>query len=535
MTTMIETVIDGVEVKAPVHTSCKKVLSPEALQFVSVLHRQFNARREFLLRQRQVRQKKIEQGELPDFRPESKAIRENEWRISPVPESLHDRRVEITGPIDRKMIINALNSGANVFMADFEDSTSPTWKNIIEGQLNLHDAIRRQIDFELPDGKKYKLNENTAVLTVRPRGWHLNEKHVVVDGEPISASLFDFGVFVFNNGRQLASQGLGPFFYLPKLENRLEAALWNDVFIAAQDMLLIPRGTIKATVLIETITAAFEMDEIIYELREHMAGLNAGRWDYIFSIIKKLRKDEAFIMPDRSLVTMNVPFMKAYAELLVKTCHRRGAHAIGGMSAFIPGKDEAVNTKAFEQVKADKEREASQGYDGTWVAHPKLVGVAKEVFDQKLGSKGNQKDLIPEVNVAAADLLAVNSVERIITEEGFRKNISVALQYIESWLRGTGAVALYNLMEDAATAEISRAQLWQWLHHKNIYLEDGRPVTTELFQKLLAEEHRSIKELLKETTRDFKKIDQARDILNSLVLNEKFEDFLTNRAYNYLP
>jgi malate synthase len=536
MTATTDIMIEGVEIKAPVHQSYKRILTPEALQFIAALHRQFNLKREILLRQRVVRQKRIDEGEFPDFLSETVAIRESNWKVHPIPECLQDRRVEITGPVDRKMIVNALNSGAKVFMADFEDSTSPTWKNIIEGQLNLYDAVRREIDFELADGKRYELNEKVAVLKVRPRGWHLSEKHFLVDGEPVSASLFDFGMFMFHNGRHLASEGLGPFFYLPKMESHLEARLWNEVFVASQDMLLIPKGTIKATVLIETILAAFEMDEIIYELREHLAGLNAGRWDYIFSIIKKMRRNESFILPDRSLITMAVPFMKAYAELLVKTCHKRGAHAMGGMSAFIPSKDEVVNQRAFEQVKADKEREAGQGYDGTWVAHPKLVDVAQKVFDRQLGEKPHQKDvLLDKVEITREDLLAVNSIPKYISEKGFRTNINVALLYIESWLRGVGAAALYNLMEDAATAEISRAQLWQWLHHKEIYLEDGGPVTTELYKRILQEEYVKVKDELKSVTRDFKRIDQARDILNALVLSEKFEDFLTIRAYNYLP
>jgi malate synthase len=531
-----ETLSEGVEIRASALSTYKKILTPEALHFVAWLHRQFNSRREALLQERKIRQKRIDENLLPDFLPETKDIRDSDWKIAPLPDCLQNRRVEITGPVDRKMIINALNSGANVFMADFEDSTSPTWKNVIEGQLNLYNAIRREIDFESPDGKKYALNKEVAVLKIRPRGWHLLEKHLTVDGEPVSASIFDFGMFVFHNGRHLASEGAGPFFYLPKMESHLEARLWNDIFVAAQEHLLIPRGTIKATVLIETIFGAFEMDEILYELREHIDGLNAGRWDYIFSMIKKMSKHEAFIMPDRSRITMTVPFMKAYAELLVKTCHRRGAHAMGGMSAFIPSKDEAINQKAFEQVKTDKEREASQGYDGTWVAHPKLVEIAKESFDKKLGSEPHQKHVMREdIQVTRRDLLAVNTVPRTISETGLRTNINVALLYIESWLRGTGAVALYNLMEDAATAEISRAQLWQWLHHREVFLEDGRPVTVDLFKRLLEEEFEKVKADLKSITRDFKKVDMARNILNALVLNEKFEDFLTLRAYNYLP
>jgi malate synthase len=534
MTTMTETLIEGVEVQAPIHPSYKRILSAEALQFIAALHRKFNKRREQLLEQREVRQQAIDAGQLPGFLEETKLIRDSEWRIGPLPDRLQDRRVEITGPVDRKMIINAMNSGAKVYMADFEDSTSPTWKNIIEGQLNLFDAVRREIDFETPDGKRYELNEETATLKVRPRGWHLTEKHIVVDGKPASASLVDFGLFMFHNGRFLASDESGPFFYLPKMESHLEARLWNDVFLFTQELLLIPRGTIKATVLIETIFGAFEMDEIIYELREHLAGLNAGRWDYIFSMIKKMRNHKSFMLPDRSQVTMAVPFMKAYAELLVKTCHKRGAHAIGGMSAFIPSKDEAVNQKAFEQVKTDKEREASQGYDGTWVAHPKLVSAAMKAFDGKLGRNPHQKDVKREdVNVTAEDILGVNKVPLVISEKGIRTNINVALLYIESWLRGIGAAALYNLMEDAATAEISRAQLWQWLHHKAT-LDDGRPFTVDLYKQLLAEEFVKVKDELKTQTRDFKKVERAYDILNHLVLDEKFENFLTTKAYEIL-
>lgn len=534
METLSETLI-GVEVKAPLHHTYKRILTQDALQFIAVLHRKFNRRREYLLQQRQVRQRDIDHGKLPDFLPDTKIIRESEWRVGSLPDCLQDRRVEITGPVDRKMIINALNSGAKVFMADFEDSTSPTWKNIIEGQMNLYDAIRKDIDFEQPDGKKYELNDEVAVLKIRPRGWHLLEKHILVDREPVSASLVDFGLFMFHNGRHLASEGNGPFFYLPKMESYLEARLWNDVFLFSQEFLLIPHGTIKATVLIETIFGAFEMEEIIYELREHLAGLNAGRWDYIFSMIKKLKNHRDFILPDRALVTMAVPFMRSYAQLLVKTCHKRGAHAIGGMSAFIPSKDESVNKKAFEQVTADKEREAGQGYDGTWVAHPKLVGLAKAVFDKKLGGNEHQKGVMLEnLKVTQSDLLAVNSIPRNVTEKGVRYNINVALLYIESWLRGIGAAALYNLMEDAATAEISRAQLWQWLHHKNVVLEDGRPLTLELYQQFERDEFQKVKEELKSVTRDFKKIEQARVILNNLVVNEKFEDFLTVKAYEYI-
>jgi malate synthase len=532
--TVTETIIDGVEVLGTTNAEYDKILSAEALQFVATLHRKFNKQRLDLLQQRQERQQRVDRGELPDFLKETEHIRNGEWKVAPLPDCLQDRRVEITGPVDRKMIVNALNSGAKVFMADFEDSTSPTWKNIIEGQLNLYYAVRREIDFETSDGKSYALNEEVATLKVRPRGWHLEEKHILIDGEHPSASMVDFGLFLFHNGRLLAIREQGPFFYLPKMESHLEARLWNDIFVASEEMLLMTRGTIKATVLIETLFAAFEMEEIIYELRDHLAGLNAGRWDYIFSIIKKMKNHESFILPDRLKITMGVPFMKAYAQLLVKTCHKRGAHAIGGMSAFIPSKNEEVNQKAYEQIRADKERESSQGYDGTWVAHPKLVEVAKEIFDKKLQDNPHQKEILREdLQVKAEDLLAVNSIERIITEKGFRTNVNVALLYIESWLRGVGAAALYNLMEDAATAEISRAQLWQWLH-QSISLDDGQKVTPEFFQQILNEEYPKVKEQLSASSTDFTRLEQAKVILDELVTAEKFEDFLTIKAYQYL-
>jgi malate synthase len=531
METLIKEKVEGLEIAGFVHLGYEKILTQEALQFVTDLHRQFNPKRLHLLRQREARQQRINEGEFPNFHSHTRSIRESDWKIAPLPPCLQNRRVEITGPVDRKMIINALNSGASVFMADFEDSTSPTWKNIMEGQVNLYDAIRRQIDFEQEDGKKYELNNNTAVLKVRPRGWHLNEKHILIDGEPASASIVDFGLFFFHNAKLLAAGEKGPFYYLPKLESFYEARLWNDIFIIAQDMLRIPRGTIKATVLIETILAAFEMEEIIFELRDHLAGLNAGRWDYIFSIIKKMHRHRDFILPERSRVTMGVPFMQAYATLLVKTCHKRGAHAIGGMSAFIPSKDEAMNARAFEQVRADKEREANIGYDGTWVAHPRLVEVAKEIFDKKLGKAPHQKHvMLQQINVPAHDLLDIKSVQPVVTETGFRTNVNVALLYIESWLKGVGAAALYNLMEDAATAEISRAQLWQWLHHSNVTLEDGRKITADFYHHILQEEFLKISSVMADT----KHLERARLILDRLVINQNFETFLTLEAYEYL-
>ncbi len=427
----------------------------------------FGERRRDLLRKRAERQTYIEAGFLPDFLPETRGIREDAtWKVAPTPPDLQKRWVEITGPTERKMMINALNSGASVFMADFEDANSHTWQNLIEGHINLRDAIDGTISFTSPEGKQYALNPRTAVLMVRPRGWHLDEKHVQVDGRPVTAAFFDFGLAFFHNARRLIDKGTGPYYYLPKMESHLEARLWNDVFNFAQDELGIPRGTIRATVLIETILAAFEMEEILYELRDHSAGLNAGRWDYMFSIIKKFRSKPGFLLPDRVQVTMTVPFMRAYTELLVKTCHKRGAHAIGGMAAYIPSrKDAEANQLALDKVTEDKERESRDGFDGTWVAHPDLVPVAMQVFEKVLGDKPHQKERMrEEVNTSAKELQDFRVPGGEITEKGLRLNINVALQYIESWLRGTGAVAIYNLMEDTATAEISRAQVWQWVH-----------------------------------------------------------------------
>lgn len=523
-----------VQVKGPVKPKFEKILTPEALEFLGELHERFYLRRSALLEQRRERQQRINNGDFPDFLNSTKSVREGDWKIAPVPDCLQDRRVEITGPVDRKMIINALNSGANVFMADFEDSTSPTWDNIIEGQSNLYDAVRKEINLTTEDGKSYQLNDDVAVLKVRPRGWHLEEGHIAINGRHSSASLVDFGLFVFHNARTLADRSEGPFFYLPKLESHLEARLWNDVFTAAEEMLGLDSGTIKATVLIETITAAFEMEEILYELREHMAGLNAGRWDYIFSVIKKFQLYRDFTMPDRSLVTMNIPFMKAYAQQLVKVCHKRGAHAIGGMSAFIPSKDEAVNKVAFEKVRVDKEREATQGYDGTWVAHPKLVEIAKEIFDKVLGNRPHQKNVLREdFTLKASDLLNISSAKGTITAEGFRTNVNVSLLYIESWLRGTGAAALYNLMEDAATAEISRAQLWQWVYH-GANLEDGREITPLLYYEVCEEEYQKIRKQFTANQHPTLCLSTARLILDRLVLNHYFEEFLTTKAYLHI-
>ncbi len=517
----------GVEILKD-HPLLGEVLTEEALGFVVALHREFNPVRKALLERRKTLWERYKAGEKPDFPEETAFVRGGSWQVAEAPPDLLDRRVEITGPVDRKMIINALNSGAKVFMADFEDALSPTWDNVIQGQKNLYDAVRRQIDFVSPEGKEYKLKEKVATLVVRPRGWHLVEKHVRVDGEPISASLFDFGLYFFHNAHELLRRGSGPYFYLPKMESHLEARLWNQVFNFAQDYLGIPRGTIRATVLIETILAAFEMEEILYELKEHAAGLNAGRWDYIFSCIKKFATT-APIFPDRAQVTMTVPFMKAYTELLVKSCHIHGAHAIGGMAAFIPSrKDPEVNERAFQQVRADKEREASQGFDGTWVAHPDLVPVAMEVFDRYLGDKPHQKHVKREdVQVRAEDLLNFEVPGGKVTEAGLRNNISVALQYLNQWLLGNGAAAIFNLMEDAATAEISRAQLWQWVH-RQATLEDGRPVTPELYQKIKEEE------LAKLGGREVGRYKEAEEILDKLVLSEEFIEFLTLVAYDYL-
>jgi malate synthase len=511
--------VRGVELRAPVDGRGAEILTDEALEFVAGLQRRFDPGRKGLLAARAERQERIAAGELPDFLPETREAREGDWKVGPVPADLQDRRCEITGPVERKMLINALNSGARCFMADFEDANAPTWANCIEGQANLIDAIERTIELETPD-KTYRLNDETAVLIVRPRGWHLPERHVLVDGEPASGSLFDFGLYFFHNARRLLDSGSGPYFYLPKLESHLEARLWNQVFEAAQDELGIPRGTIKATVLVETILAAFEMEEILYELREHSAGLNAGRWDYIFSIIKKFRDRPEFILPDRAQVTMTVPFMRAYTELLVKTCHRRGAHAMGGMAAFVPSRRDAeVNATALAKVREDKEREAGDGFDGTWVAHPDLVPVATEVFDGVLGDRPNQVDrLREEVSVEAGDLLDVTVPGGDVTEDGVQNNVSVGLQYLESWLRGVGAVAIYNLMEDAATAEISRSQIWQWVRHGRVEDERVHAVEDAELDRL----------------RDGGRWDDARDVFEEVALGEEFAEFLTLPAYDHL-
>jgi malate synthase len=524
----------GVEILGSVPEGYDEILTPEALGFVAKLQRTFNQTRISLLQKREERQKEIDAGKMPDFLPETKHIRDGVWTIAPLPPDLQDRRVEITGPAgDRKMVINAFNSGAKMFMADFEDANSPTWSNTIEGQINLRDAIRRTIEFVSPEGKRYELKENIATLIVRPRGWHLEEKHVLVDGEPVSGSLFDFGLYFYHNVNTLLENGTGPYFYLPKLESYLEARLWNDVFVLAQDELGIPQGTIKATVLIETILATFEMDEILYELREHSAGLNCGRWDYIFSYIKKFRNQPHVILPDRATVTMTVPFMSAYTQLTIKTCHRRNAPAIGGMAAQIPIKgDPVANEAAFNKVRIDKEREARNGHDGTWVAHPGLVPVAMEVFNEIMPTPNQIDKKREDVQVTAADLLAVP--EGVITEEGLRINISVGIQYIEAWLGGSGAVPIFNLMEDAATAEISRAQVWQWIRHPKGILDDGRKVTVQLFEQLLDEELLKIKEMVGEDRYYSGKYQLASELFSKLILNDEFENFLTLPGYKYL-
>jgi len=507
-----------------------RVLTPEARAFLLKLAARFEPRRQELLARRQTVQREIDKGKFPDFLPETAGIRQSDWKVAPIPKDLLDRRVEITGPVDRKMIINALNSGANVFMADFEDSNSPTWSNNIEGQENLRDAIRGTIHYGSPEGKQYRLGSNLATLVVRPRGWHLDEKHFLVDGKPISGALFDFGLFFFHNAAALLSKGTGPYFYLPKLENHLEARLWNDVFCFAQDELGIPRGSIRATVLIETILAAFEMDEILYELRDHSSGLNCGRWDYIFSFIKKFQAHPEFVLPDRSEVTMEVHFLSSYVDLLIQICHRRGIHAMGGMAAHIPILNDAVaNEQALEKVRRDKVREVQEGHDGTWVAHPGLVLVAKEIFDKYMPEPNqiSSHKKSAERKVQAQDLLAVPKGD--ITEKGLRWNIDVGLQYLHSWLRGSGCVPIYNLMEDAATAEICRAQVWQWVRY-GAHLKDGRPVTEAMVKEII---RRRAAELGVELGND-EKLLQAATVLEELTTSPEFAEFLTLASYDLL-
>ena len=532
---MAITEVDGVEILGALEERFDEVLTPAALQFVAELQRRFNGARLELLRKRRARESELEAGELPDFLPETRAVRAGDWSVAAVPDDMQRRWVEITGPTNRKMVINALNSGADGYMSDFEDANSPTWSNMVGGHVNLIDAIEGTIEFEDASGTR-RLDEKTATLLVRPRGWHLLEKHVLVDGEPIAGALFDFGLFFFHNARRLIEKGSGPYFYLPKIESHLEARLWNEVFVHAQDALGIPAGTIKATVLIETILAAFEMDEILYELREHSAGLNAGRWDYIFSTIKKFRDRPDFVTPDRSAVTMTVPFMRAYTLLLVKTCHRRGAHAIGGMSAFIPSRTDAqINERAFEAVRADKEREAGDGFDGTWVAHPDSVASAREQFEKVLGERPHQIDKRREdVEVAAGDLLAVAATPGEVTEQGLRSNVNVGIQYISSWLRGNGAAPISNLMEDAATAEIARSQVWQWIRH-DVRLADGRQVTPELVRRVEAEEIEKMREQVGEEFFATTRADESKGLFEQVALSgDSYIEFLTIPAYDHI-
>jgi malate synthase len=520
--------LQAVAVTGRVNREFARILTPEALDFVATLHRRFESRRQELLARRAARQKEFDAGTLPGFLENTKTIRETQWQVAPQPRDMLDRRVEITGPTDRKMVINALNCGAATFMADFEDANCPTWHNMIDGQINLRDAVRRTITLR-QNGKEYRLNGRTAVLIPRPRGWHLDEKHMTVDGKPVSGGIFDFALYFFHNARELLARGSGPYFYLPKMESHLEARLWNDVFVFSQKEIQIPQGSIKATALIETLVAAFEMDEILYELREHSSGLNIGRWDYIFSCIKKFRANQDFCLADRAQVTMTAPFMRAYALLLVKTCHRRGAPAMGGMAAQIPIKnDPAANEAALEKVRQDKLREVTDGCDGTWVAHPALVPVAKAVFDQHMPQPNQYGRQRPDVNVSAADLLDFQP-EKPITEAGLRNNISVGIQYLGAWLAGNGCVPVFNLMEDAATAEISRSQIWQWIRSPKGVLEDGRKVTVGLFKDLLGDELSKVKAAGAEG-----KLDEAAALFEKLTADDTYVEFLTLPAYRQI-
>ena len=511
----------------------ERILTPDALAFVASLEEKFAARRHELLQMRVARQARLDAGEMPNFLPETAVIRSSDWKVGPIPADLMDRRVEITGPVDRKMVINALNSGANMYMADFEDSHSPTWQDTILGQINLCDAIDGTITFTNPNGKLYKLNDTIATLLVRPRGWHLDEKHVLLNGRAISASLFDFGLFFFHNAKKLVAKGSGPYFYLPKLESHLEARLWNDVFVLAQDLLGVPQGTIRATVLIENILAAFEMHEILYELRHHSAGLNCGRWDYIFSAIRKFRNHPNFVMPDRAEVTMTTRMMRSYSLLLIQTCHRRGIHAMGGMAAQIPIKgNQAANEAALAKVRADKEREARDGHDGTWVAHPALVAIAKEEFDKVMTGPNQIDRLREDVQITAEDLLTVP--HGTITEDGLRTNMDVGIQYMAAWLDGSGCVPIYNLMEDAATAEISRAQVWQWLHNPGTKLADGRSITPELLHKLMPDVMQQIKGAVGPDQFARGKYQEASKLFEKIIVGKDFTEFLTLPAYDHL-
>ena len=527
----------AVEVRGAVEGRAQEILSAEALDFIGALHREFEPRRRELLAARAERQRRLDAGASLDFLEETRPVREGDWTVAPAPADLQDRRVEITGPTDRKMVINALNSGARGFMADFEDSNAPTWENIVGGQANLIDAIERTIEYTSPDGRDYRLDDEVATLLVRPRGWHLLDKHVTVDGEQVAGALLDFGLFSFHNARRLLEKGSGPYFYLPKLESHREARLWNDVFMQAQDALGIDRGTIKATVLIETVPAVFEMDEILYALRDHSAGLNAGRWDYMFSMIKCFRERRDFVLPDRNSVTMTVPFMRAYTELLVKTCHRRGAHAMGGMAAVLPSrKDPEANEKAIAGVRTDKRREAGDGFDGTWVAHPDVVEAAMAEFDGVLGERANQVDRKREdVDIGAEELLDVQSTDGEVTEEGLRNDVNVGIQYISSWLRGNGAAGIYGLMEDAATAEIARSQVWQWVRH-GVELSDGHPIGRELVREAEDAELERIRGEIGDDRWFYSegRPELSRDLFERVALADDFVEFLTLVAYEHL-
>ena len=523
----------GVEIRGPLKPGYEKILTPDAIAFVASLERRFGAERQRLLGLRAATQAKLDAGWRPDFPAETRAIRDADWTVAPLPADLLDRRVEITGPTDRKMVINALNAGANVFMADFEDANTPSWDNLVEGQINLVDAVRRTIAYDDPQSKRhYALNPKTAVLLVRPRGWHLPEAHVLLDGAPIAGAFFDFGLYFFHNAKELLARGSGPYFYLPKIESRLEAKLWNDVFVHSQEALGVPRGTIKATVLIETIMAAFEMDEILYELRDHSAGLNCGRWDYIYSFIKKFAEDPRAVLPDRAQVTMTTHFLRSYSQLLIQTCHRRNVHAMGGMAAQIPIRNDATaNATAMDKVRADKLREATDGHDGTWVAHPGLVSIAKTIFDQQMPQANQIARKRQDVHVTAADLLAVP--HGTVTEAGLRQDLNVGIGYLEAWLHGSGCVPLYHLMEDAATAEISRAQVWQWIRHK-AKLADGRVVDTALCRRLLNEELAKLKAMVGDTAYEDGRYRDAARIFAALIEAPRFPEWLTIPAYEQI-
>jgi malate synthase len=527
----MSTLPSGIQITAPVTDEFTQILTPEALAFVATLHRAFEPRRQALLKAREARQIRIDAGEMPDFLPETKHIREGDWKISPLPKALERRRTEITGPVEAKMIINAFNSGADSYMADFEDSNSPNWNNQIQGQINIQRAIRRTLNFKNEAGKEYKLNDTIATLQIRPRGWHLDEKHVRVDGQRISGGIFDFGLVFFHNAREQIARGAGPFFYLPKMESHLEARLWNDIFVMAQQLLGIPQGTIKATVLIEVILATFEMEEILYELREHSAGLNAGRWDYIFSCIKKFKRNKNFCLAQRSAITMETPFMRAYALALVKACHKRGAPAMGGMSALIPIKsDPEANEKALTGIRRDKTRDANDGFDGGWVAHPGLVSIAAEEFQKVLGDQPNQWEKQRDENFSGKDWLDFQP-EQPITETGVRLNINVGIHYLGSWLAGNGCVPIHNLMEDAATAEISRSQVWQWVVSPKGVLDDGRKVTADMVKALLPEELAKVKATVAAQSEKTETYDQAAKIFEQMSLADNYPEFLTLPLY----